>query len=155
MVSTRNSFIWTAIIFVIFMLSGGCEYKGSTTREAPKKAIFSLMDRQQQAWNQGDIDKFMEGYLQSDSLRFASGDTVHYGWETLRDRYKRSYPNRETMGELVFSDRELDLLGSNHALLFGRWQLFRTTDTLSGRYTLIFQKQNNHWKIIHDHTSSR
>lgn len=39
---------------------------------AEKEAIRELLMNQQDDWNDGDIEAFMGGYLNSDSLRFAS-----------------------------------------------------------------------------------
>ncbi len=50
--------------------------------------IQSVLSAQQDAWNRGDIDAFMNGYAQSASTVFVSGDEVRRGWETVRDRYR-------------------------------------------------------------------
>ena len=56
--------------------------------------IKKVLSDQEKAWNQGDIEGYMAGYLRSDSLRFASGGNVTYGWQTTLDRYKKGYPNK-------------------------------------------------------------
>ncbi len=140
---------------IALMLTASCERDNSYSEKAIKSKIMNLMDRQQEAWNRGDIDAFMQGYWKANELRFASGGQVHYGWETLRQRYKRSYPDTEAMGELNFSDRDISVLSPDNALLFGRWRLTRSKDTLSGLYTLVFKNTDKGWKIIHDHTSSQ
>jgi hypothetical protein len=38
--------------------------------EADKTAILKVMNDQEIAWSQNDLDGFMEGYHQSDSLKF-------------------------------------------------------------------------------------
>ncbi|MEJ0049277.1 MAG: hypothetical protein WDN04_26590 [Rhodospirillales bacterium] len=70
--------------------------------EAEASAIRSVLIAQAAAWNRGDIDAFMQGYRKSDELRFASGDTVTYGWQQTRDRYLQRYPDRAAMGTLIF-----------------------------------------------------
>ena len=37
---------------------------------ADTRAIRQVMQEQQDAWNRGDLEAFMQGYWQSDSLRF-------------------------------------------------------------------------------------
>lgn len=152
----KFSLIPICLLTLIILLTGcQSESQSSKNEKETEQKLLSLMDRQQEAWNRGDIDAFMEGYLQSDSLRFASGDNVRYGWETLRNRYKNAYPDTQAMGTLEFSERDIDVLNARHALLFGRWQLFRSRDTLSGRYTLLFRKTGDDWRIVHDHTSTQ
>jgi ketosteroid isomerase-like protein len=124
------------------------------TQDENKAAIRRVIEEQQIAWNHGDIDGFMEGYWRSRDTMFVSGDTVTRGWQTVHDRYKSKYSNREKMGQLTFSDLEVRMFGYDGAFVFGRWQLDRASDTPHGRFTLIFRKTPDGWKIVHDHTSS-
>ncbi len=57
------------------------------------------------------------------------------------------------MGVLEFSDIHVKMLGKKHAYVFGKWKLIRANDTPNGIYTLVFQKFNDGWKIISDHTN--
>jgi len=61
---------------------------------------------------------------------------------------------KEKMGQLTFSDLEIKLLTNDKAVVIGRWLLKRTSDEPHGRFTLIFKKTRQGWRIIHDHTSS-
>lgn len=116
--------------------------------------VRAVLDAQVAAWNRGDIDGFMDGYARSDETVFVSGDTVTHGWQTVLDRYKKSYNSREKMGTLAFSELEIKVLSSDAAVVLGRWQLTRASDTPHGRFTLIFRRTQQGWRIVHDHTSS-
>lgn len=107
-----------------------------------------------EGWNRGDIEGFMGQYWQSDELRFASGGTVSFGWQTVLDRYRKRYPDRKTMGHLVFSDLDVRLLGDEAAMAFGRWTLEREVDVPTGLFTLVLKRLPEGWRIVHDHTSS-
>lgn len=124
-------------------------------QESPEKAIRAVLDEQVQAWNAGNINAFMKGYWNSDSLRFASGSTIKRGWKVTLERYQKSYPDKAAMGVLTFSDLEISLFGNNGAIVFGKWKLQREKDTPNGLFTLTFRKMSDGWKIIHDHTSSQ
>lgn len=117
-------------------------------------AIRAVLDAQVAAWNRGDIEGFMDGYWRSGETVFVSGDTVTHGWQTVLDRYKKGYDTREKMGALMFSDLEIKLIGKDAAVALGRWQLTRASDTPHGRFTLIFRRTQQGWRIVHDHTSS-
>lgn len=117
-------------------------------------AVRAVLDAQVAAWNRGDIAAFMDGYARSSETVFVSGDNVTRGWQTVLDRYKKSYDSREKMGQLAFTDLEITPLGADAALALGRWQLVRAADTPHGRFTLIFRRTRDGWRIIHDHTSS-
>jgi uncharacterized protein (TIGR02246 family) len=115
--------------------------------------IRSILRAQQDAWNHGDIDRFMNGYARSRSTIFVSEDTVRRGWETVRARYRKKYSDRAKMGLLTFSDLEITSLGPDAAVVLGRWKLKRADDQPHGRFTLIFRKTADGWRIVHDHTS--
>src|SRR6266699_3409560 len=116
--------------------------------------IRSVLQAQQDAWNRGDIDGFMNGYARSASTVFISEDTVRRGWETVRDRYREKYSNRAKMGTLTFSNLEITPLASDVAVVLGRWKLKRAQDEPHGRFTLIFRCLPKGWLIVHDHTSA-
>ena len=116
--------------------------------------IQSILTAQQDAWNRGDIDAFMNGYARSASTVFVSQDEVSRGWETVRDRYRAKYSDRTKMGTLSFSEIEVTALSPDAAVVLGRWRLKRTNDEPHGRFTLIFKRLPEGWRIVHDHTSA-
>jgi ketosteroid isomerase-like protein len=116
--------------------------------------IRAVLRAQQDAWNRGDIDGFMNGYARAKSTIFVSEDSVRRGWKMVRDRYKKKYADRAKMGVLTFSDLEVTPLSSDAAVVLGRWHLKRAQDQPHGRFTLIFRKTTDGWRIVHDHTSS-
>ena len=141
--------------------------------------IQNVLHAQQEAWNRGDIDAFMEGYWRSDETVFVSGDEVTRGWQKVLDRYKKKYSDRAKMGTLTFSNSEITPLSADAAVALGSWRLKRATDNGAGgsratktrkpervgepgaepinphgRFTLIFRRFPEGWKIVHDHTSA-
>ena len=114
--------------------------------------IRAVMNKQADDWNRGDIPAFMEGYWKSDKLVFV-GSEVTKGWQPTLDRYKRSYPDKAAMGTLTFSDLEITVLSNDSALVLGSWSLKREKDNPGGKFTLIFRKFKEGWRIIHDHTT--
>jgi ketosteroid isomerase-like protein len=121
-----------------------------------RAAIRSLLDEQQEAWNRGDVEAFMQGYRQVDTLRFASGGTVRTGWQETLDAYLRNYPDRAAMGTLAFDSLDVRILSPRWAMAFGRWRLDRANDTPQGLFTLVLHRptRSDPWRIVHDHTSS-
>jgi len=113
-----------------------------------------VLNAQQDAWNRGDIDAFMNGYARSASTVFISEGEVRRGWETVRERYRLKYSDRAKMGTLNFSEIEITALSPDAAVVLGRWRLKRSTDEPHGRFTLIFKRLPEGWRIVHDHTSA-
>jgi uncharacterized protein (TIGR02246 family) len=117
-------------------------------------AIRAVLEAQRDAWNKGDIEGYMDGYDRSENTIFVSGDNVTRGWKTVLERYKKTYDSREKMGDLTFSDLEITVLSKDSAVVLGKWHLKRSNDEPHGRFTLVFKKTKQGWRIIHDHTSS-
>lgn len=119
--------------------------------------IRAVMDAQVVAWNNGDIDGFMKGYWNSPELKFVSGDNITKGWQPTLERYKKSYDSKAKMGVLTFSGLDVNVLSKDSAVVLGNWNLDREVDGKKdnphGKFTLIFRKFKDGWKIIHDHTS--
>ena len=120
--------------------------------QTPEAAIRRVMDEQAVAWNRGDIDAFMKGYWNSDKLVFVTNEVTR-GWRPTLERYKKNYDSREKMGTLTFSDLEITVLSKDAAVVLGSWSLARAKDEPHGKFTLIFRKFKEGWRIIMDHTS--
>jgi len=115
--------------------------------------IRRVMSEQTAAWNAGDIEGFMRGYWNSPELKFVSGTNVTKGWQPTLERYRKNYDSRAKMGILTFSDLEITVLSKDAAVVLGTWALQREKDKPGGKFTLIFRKFKNDWRIVHDHTS--
>lgn len=139
------------ICYVLIAAFVSAATKQASTSDAE---IRSVIAAQQEAWNRGDIDAFMNAYARSTSTVFVSQDEVSRGWETVRDRYRVKYSDRMQMGTLGFSEIEVTMLSPDAAVVLGRWRLKRTNDEPHGRFTLIFKRLPEGWRIIHDHTSA-
>jgi beta-aspartyl-peptidase (threonine type) len=120
-----------------------------------EQAIRQLLDAQVAAWNKGDLRGFMAGYWNSPELSFFSAGQHTRGWQAAYDRYVERYQSKgQEMGQLAFRDLNIELLGTESALVRGRWQLKRSKDSPGGLFTLIFKRFPEGWRIVHDHTSS-
>ena len=143
-------------VYLTFVLASGCSpsRETGTTDGEIVTAVRSVLETQQAAWNRGDIDGFMDGYDRAGTTAFVSGDELTLGWQTVLDRYKQHYKTREDMGTLAFSELAIQAVDPDLAIADGRWQLLRAGGRPHGRFTLLFQRTNGNWRIIHDTTTS-
>jgi beta-aspartyl-peptidase (threonine type) len=116
-------------------------------------AIRTVLRLQAEAWNSGDLERFMEHYWKSDELTFSSGGQTTRGWQSTLDRCRERYPTIEQMGRLNFDQLEVHPLGDDSALVLGRWHLVRGDDLVGGNFSLVVRKIDGRWVIVHDHTS--
>jgi len=149
-----NTFVSFALLSLTSLfICAGCHQKVMNGECAISK-IRHILAKQQDDWNKGSVEQYMEGYWKSDSVRFASGGNVSHGWKVMLRRYKKTYPSKEAMGQLSFSDMRIDILSDSVALVFGRWQLLRNSDSPNGLFTLVFRLIEKKWRIVSDHTSA-
>ena len=117
--------------------------------------IKKILSSQQECWNNGDIDGFMQGYWNSEKLVFTSlNHKPAYGWKNTLERYKNSYPTKSSMGELKFEILNLKLISKTTATLKGKWELIRQKDHPNGLFWLDIEKFDNNWLITKDSTVS-
>jgi hypothetical protein len=118
-----------------------------------EKAILDILDAQTKAWNEGDLEKFMVGYWENDSLMYIGKKGVTYGFQSTLNSYKTNYAGRDNMGTLTFQILHMKPLGKKYYLVVGKWSLKRTVGDVGGHYTLTFEKQKGKWVVIADHSS--
>ena len=118
-------------------------------------AIKKMLSNQQECWNNGDIDGFMQGYWNSEELIFTSlNHKPTNGWKNTLERYRNSYPNKESMGEFKFEILDLKLTSSSTSTVKGKWELIRENDNPNGLFWLAIDKIDANWLIIKDSTIS-
>lgn len=118
-----------------------------------EKEVRKVLAAQNESWNRGDVDAFMVGYWESDSLMFIGNSGVTYGYKNTLTNYKKRYPDAAAMGKLTFTLIEVKRLSSEYYHVTGKWHLQRSIGDLSGHFTLVFRKIAGKWVIISDHSS--
>jgi uncharacterized protein (TIGR02246 family) len=116
--------------------------------------IKNVFEKQERAWNSGNIEKFMEGYWNSEKLVFIGSGGPTFGWQQILDNYKKGYPDKKAMGELKFSILDISKIDKNTIFLIGKFDMARTKGDLSGCFSLVWQKIHGKWLIVSDHSSA-
>lgn len=123
------------------------------SQNSDEVAIREVLAQQEECWNSGDLECFMEGYWKSDQLVFIGSKGVTYGWQQTLDNYKKSYPDKASMGELTFDLIIVEPLSEDFWTVIGKWNLKRENDNPNGHFSLIFRRLGNEWVIVSDHSS--
>lgn len=137
------------IIFSFFLLIN----LHSSAQSTDEQTIRQLLSDQTVAWNKGDLQNFMKGYWENDSLMFIGKSGVTYGWTNTLNNYKRGYPDTAAMGKLSFDLLHVKSLSADYFQVVGKWFLKRSIGDLSGHYTLLLKKISGLWVIVADHSS--
>ena len=149
------------ISVLTLVILASCNMKNTPESEKIKQnpndilAIKTMLNNQKECWNNGDIDGFMQGYWNSEELIFTSlNHKPTYGWKNTLERYRNSYPNKESMGEFKFEILDLKLTSSSTSTVKGKWELIRENDNPNGLFWLAIDKIDANWLIIKDSTIS-
>ncbi|WP_295829827.1 DUF4440 domain-containing protein [uncultured Winogradskyella sp.] len=122
----------------------------STVYETAKTEILKVMKDQEIAWNNGDLEGFMQGYWKSDSLKFYGSNGLTKGWQNTLDNYKRGYPSKAETGTLNFVINDISRIENNNFWVMGEYHLKREAGDADGVFIIIFKMINGEWKIVAD-----
>lgn len=125
----------------------------SHAQTADEKAILEVLKKQTEAWNRGDLDAFMVGYWQNDSLLFMGKSGITYGYQKTLENYKRGYGDTARMGRFTSTILHMKKLAADSYFIVGKWHLKRTVGDASGYYSLVMRKIKGQWVIVADHSS--
>lgn len=142
--------MYKSLLIVMLVMTVSVTMFGQSKAE---KAIRKMLDAQNAAWNSGDIDGFMKGYWESDSLMFVGKSGVTYGYTNTLKNYKKGYPDTAAMGKLSFTDIKMKRLSKKYYFIVGKWYLKRSIGDVSGHYNLLIEKIDGKWVIVVDHSS--
>jgi D-alanyl-D-alanine carboxypeptidase len=110
--------------------------------------------KQEDCWNNSDIECYMEAYSKTEPIQTASRGGITYGYENIIGGYKKYFP-KERMGKLYFDHINTRRLSANLYFVTGRFNLkFPDREELSqGWFSVNMKKINGEWYMITDHSS--
>jgi ketosteroid isomerase-like protein len=134
--------------------------RGNTPKasDLTTKGVTDAFDTLVAGIEKANVDMATNVYLNSpDLVLFNYNGTVTRGWAQMRKNRESSYPNMKDV-KLTIRDQRIRMLSRDSALVTCLWtqsQTYKgTSETVSGRMTLVFQRINGLWKAVHLHTSN-
>lgn len=151
--------LFTRVLFAVAILLMSVVPLASAqgnSKSAEKDAIIAMLNKQAVDWNRGDLEAFATGYKNSPDILFV-GRTMRRGYDQMLAGYRSSFPTKDAMGTLTFSNLEVQPLDEHFATVTGRFHLERTAaggGDAGGYYLLVVEKTPSGWKIIRDATTN-
>ncbi|MEO1009777.1 MAG: nuclear transport factor 2 family protein [Bacteroidota bacterium] len=136
---------------LLFLILPYCISCGSWNSQAEDiRSIRLVLDTQAQAWSKNDIEGFMKGYEQSDSLVFFGSGGIHRGYGATLERYKESYPTKNHTGTLTFTLHDITRIGKDAYWVMGEYHLIREVGNANGTFMIVLKRIKGEWKIVGD-----
>lgn len=140
-------------LFALLLLVFGFVLQSCKDDKNDESAIRQMLEKQVVEWNKGNIEGYMRGYWENDSLVFIGKNGPTYGYVPTLERYKKGYPSVEHMGRLTSTITSMRRLSDDYYFIIGKWSLVRNIGDVSGAYTLLIRKIQGQWVIVVDHSS--
>ena len=137
------------ILFFLCLL-GFISGQSQTSEKEDREAIQSIMELQEKAWSNNNLEAFMQGYWKSDSLKFFGSSGLTKGWQQTLDNYKKGYPTKEYSGTLNFTIKDISKIDEGSYWVMGKYYLKRSVGDANGVFLIIFKKIDGVWKIVAD-----
>ena len=143
------------VLLTLLLLTPGADGPSLASARATANAgpeLEAALQATAVAWNGGDIDGFMAPYAADATYMTPAG---LLGVDAMRARYLAKYfTGAKPDQQLRFDQLEVRALGTEHALMTGRFTLAGGgKPEQTGRFSLVWLRSAQGWKILHDHSS--
>lgn len=120
-----------------------------------RSEIEAMITHSAQTWNRGDLDGFVEDYVEGDRTTYVTPRKILRGRAEIRESY---YPRYFAPGahrdSLSFEGLEVDSLAPTTAHVIAFYVLSRGDSVTSrGPTSLVMLRVKGRWQILHDHSS--
>ncbi|WP_420321785.1 YybH family protein [Flagellimonas sp.] len=122
----------------------------SSSEERDKTEILQLLENQEEAWSNHDIEGFMQTYWKSHSLQFYGANGLTVGWDKTLSGYKERYPTKDETGTLNFTIDAITKIEKESYYVMGQYHLTRKVGDANGVFLIVLRKIDGEWKIVAD-----
>lgn len=148
------------LLLIPVILLSACEskdyqsYVSEAVLENDSALIMENFRLQEECWNNGDIECYMQAYHPEKAIETISRAGVTDGYDAILGQYKKYFP-KEKMGALHFDEFRIKPLNHQYYYVVGRFNLtYETPDTTyRGWFSVLMEKSGDKWYIISDHSS--
>src|ERR687886_2462915 len=144
------------LLFATLSVVASATPRGAAGGSGDLRAQFTAMlDRSARAWNRGDLDAFMEDYLDSSRTTYVGRrGVVLHGRAAIREVYAPRFAPGGVRDSLSFENLQVDSLAPGVAHVLAYYVLSRGDSTVArGPTSLVMLRVRGRWRIVHDHSS--
>lgn len=118
------------------------------------KDIVALMRTEEEVWNRGDIDAYVDLYAPGDSTRmiYNGGSGVTRGKDSILAFYKKYWP-KEKMGHLTLQHDGIEKISDKYYYVSGFFTVsYPSGKVVKGRFSGLVKKIKGRWYLYTDHS---
>lgn len=116
-------------------------------------AIQNKLNIAVRAWNMHEIQPMLDLYNKSGDIVYINQSKI-IGYKKIAASFLQRFPTAKDNGQLTFSNLDILILSDRYAFVTGQWTLRRVDmPRVTGFFSTLFEKINDDWKIIVDHTN--
>ena len=118
------------------------------------KDIIALMRTEEEVWNRGDIDAYVNLYAPGDSTRmiYFGGSGVTRGKDSILAFYKK-YWSKEKMGHLTLQHDGIEKISNEYYYVSGFFNVsYPSGKEVKGRFSGLVKKIKGKWYLYTDHS---
>lgn len=118
------------------------------------KDIIALMRTEEEVWNRGDIDAYVNLYAPGDSTRmiYNGGSGITRGKDSILAFYKKYWP-KEKMGHLTLRHDGIEKISKEYYYVSGFFTVsYPSGKAVKGRFSGLVKKIKDKWYLYTDHS---
>lgn len=114
----------------------------------PRDEVLRAFTASAAAWNRGDLEGFVAHY--AEDAVFVSPSGVTTGRAEVLARYRKRYPDAQTMGKLTLEPLDVRVAGDAVSVA-ARWTLaYPDKAAATGHTVVVFMRVKGAWRIVQD-----
>lgn len=124
--------------------------KAGIPARAGDEVIRRILAANAAAWNEGNLDAFMGGYVTGADLILIKNAVVTTGWRDVKKAYEADIAANAGMGRLAFENLEVSMTSQDVATVVGRYVLTQGDAVSAGVITLVMKSNDGQWRIVQE-----
>lgn len=145
-----NYLLRCSLLIIILLLTNTIIFSQSKD----VKAIIALMRTEEEVWNRGDIDAYVNLYAPGDSTRmiYNGGAGITRGKDSILAFYKKYWP-KEKMGTLTLQHDGIEKISKQFYYVSGFFNVsYPSGKAVKGRFSGLVKKIKGKWYLYTDHS---
>lgn len=117
---------------------------------ADEEIIRGVIAANAAAWNEGNLDAYMNGYANAADTMLVDNAVVTAGWAPLKKTFERDIAAAGAMGRLTFGGLDVRMTSEDVATVVGKYSIARANGGRGGVVTLVMKRIDGVWRIVQE-----